>query len=364
MSITDNEPNVLVIYYNENGDYASEHDDIKKQIIDKINPFNQGTIIKNHDFIFLCTQKSLSSTKDHMQHVIGEELKKPGSQYTLFSKIDATRPSNSSAWRLSKDSKFKNVRVRCWRNINIKKPLKIQENKLEEESYRCSKNSFINEYNSSKIVNTNVVTPTTQYLQIPLSDIKIKRYQYKRITEQNENSRKNGFGAIIVSLILEKEGKEYKYIICNYNFKNNLKYNIVNKIYNSQSNVDNLYISAISQENIITKYIKKNEYIPFSNIINKNKNINLVNNNVYFIQLSRYISSTDLILLIKNIKENLKNNITRENINKLNLNVIKGSETNYDYIVSKLIYYLSKSNYNSNNYNKIEDLFNFWNKIQ
>jgi hypothetical protein len=306
-----------------------------------------------------------------MQHVIGEELKKPGSQYTLFSKIDATRPSNSSAWRLSKDSKFKNVRVRCWRNINIKKPLKIQENKLEEESYRCSKNSFINEYNSSKIDN------------VSTSDVKIKRYQYKRITEQNENSRKNGFGAIIVSLILEKEGKEHKYIICNYNFNYNLKYklryNIVNKIYNSQSNVDNLYISAISQENIITKYIKKNEYIHFSNIINKNiplvnKNITLVNKNVYFIKLSRYISLNDLIFLIFSIKNNLKNNITKENINKLNLEIMKGLETNYDYIYYKLYYYssiLKNSNniYNnlknsSNIYNKIENLFNFWSKIK
>ena len=302
---------------------------------------------------------------------IGEELKKTGSQYTLFSKIDATRPSNSSAWRLSKDSKFKNVRVRCWRNIKIKKPLKIETNKLEEESYRCSNNSFINQYNSNKIVNTNVPTSNTQQY-LPLSDIKIKRYQYKRITEQDENSRKNGFGAIIVSLILEKEGKEYKYIICNYNYNlknNNLKNNILKNIENinkKQSNVDNLYISVISQENIITKYIKKNHFIPFSNIINKNKNINLVNNNLYFIQLSRYISLNDLILLINNIKKNFKNNnleITIENINKLNLKIMKGSETNYEYIERKLVNYLEsiKNNYN---HKIIEDLFNYWIKIK
>jgi hypothetical protein len=359
MNLIDDEPRVLVIYYNENGDYASENNDIKEQIIDKIDPFNQRNITQQCDFIFLCTQKSLSSTSDHMQHVIGEELKKPGSQYTLFSKIDATRPSNSSAWRISKDLKFKNVRVRCWRNINIKKPLKTEENNLEKKSYRCKNNSFINEYNYTNSSKTNVSSP----------DIKIKEYKYKRITEIDESKRKNGFGGIIVSLILEKEGKEYKYIICNYNLetnisklinpqqtnKDNQKNNISKILNNQKNNVDNLYISVISQKNIISKYIEKNKLIDIPSINNIISN----NNPIYSIELSKYIRLYDLIVLLHLLFVKKQININFIN----NFNIIKGLGSNFDYIYKNLNHYFYKISKNDRYYDTINYYMRYFNSL-
>jgi hypothetical protein len=200
LDINKNPPKVLVINYDEKGDYASEHNDISNEIIRKI---NEETDIP-YDFIFLCTQKSLSSTKDHMQHVIGDEFKKENSKYELFSKIDATRPENSGFYRLSKDSKFKNVRIRCWKLKSIDTPQQIIKNDLIKDSYRCNKKSFENQY-SFKLRNTN---NETQYSNNSYSNnlqknnsqnnnsqkINIVGYQYKRITYgRNSNfNRKNG----------------------------------------------------------------------------------------------------------------------------------------------------------------------------
>jgi hypothetical protein len=188
-----NAPRVLVINYDENGDYAKNHPQAKEAILQQIRS-------KTWDFIFLCTQKSLSNlislSADTMQHVIGEEIKKNSdfSDYTLFSKIDATRPVNSKKVIFSNDKKFRNVRIRCWRNVKIPIPSYFNEMALKSTSYKGTEDSLENNYNTLQTINT---TPYNK-------DIRIVRYKYKRITNKDESSRQKGEGAIIVSLILER----------------------------------------------------------------------------------------------------------------------------------------------------------------
>jgi WD40 repeat protein len=329
--IKKNPPKVLVINYNENGDYASEHKDFANKIISKINE----KIDIPYDFIFLCTQKSLSSTKDHMQHVIGDELKKENSKYELFSKIDATRPENSGFYRLSKDSKFKNVRIRCWKLKSIDTPEQIIKNNLIKDSYRCNKKSFENKY-SFKLQNTNNKTEYTQSNNSQSNNsqsnnsqsnnsqnnnsqsnnsqsnnsqkINIVGYQYKRITYgRNSNiNRKNGRGSIIVSLILEKEGINYQYIIYNYDliisklndnnklsFLNTLKKMNVNKIDNNNKkikiNVENLFISCVSKNSIINKYLSKGDEYSIPSILSIPSIGDNISNSLFSVQINENV---------------------------------------------------------------------------
>jgi hypothetical protein len=277
-------PRVLVINYNEDGDYASEHEKEKNQILSKIGNYESTNPPKEPwDFIILCTQKSLSSTEDHMQHVIGDILTKNKNPiYELFSKLDATRKANSSFMRITKDSKFRNVRVRCWKLKQIHTPPKMVY--LSKESYHTSPNSYENSLYNFQADDNDIDDKTP-------NKVNIIKYNYRRCTnsEDNPNIRKQGDGAIIINIGLKKNGAYYEYIICNYDspkilldsyiiptnnsqeskkelsdIKNraekpfrNLGQNMIKR--NSMTSMENIFISYISTNSIIYKYIKKEE---------------------------------------------------------------------------------------------------------
>jgi hypothetical protein len=301
-------PKVLILNYDENGSYAKNHQQSKGDIIDKINE-------EEWDLVILCTQKSLSNlisiSADTMQHVIGEEMKNNielNNTYKLFSKIDATRPENSKKIIFSNNKKFRSVRVRCW--INYKTvfiPSKINQDFIKSTSYKSTNNSFENYY------------VTDNYNNSQISDkIKLVKYQYKRLTEEDDIKRQKGEGAIIVSFILKKGKEKYQYVVCNYdstsinlssldenilvqeskkeyfkqllNKDNNKKNrkdknkivnlskptNIVAAItpnkfirYNKKVNIDNLFLSYLSCNSIVYEYLKKNNDPSFYNSLLK-----------------------------------------------------------------------------------------------
>ena len=321
-----NAPKVLVINYDEKGDYAKNHQNAKESILTKIRDGN-GT----WDFIFLCTQKSLSNlislSADTMQHVIGEEIKKNQEfrNYTLFSKIDATRPLNSKKVIFSNDKKFRNVRIRCWRNVNIPMPCNVNEMELKSTSYKGTENSIENMYNTGESNNT-----------LTGNDVRIVRYKYKRITVNEKTLIKKGEGAIIVSLTLEKNDqkdnkiKKYQYIICNYDspnikldtilqnkasnvnktnqegvqsyFKplvNNMPINTIPKTsstgqkYKTKINIDNLFLTYVSCDSIVYKYLKiEGDPSFYSCLWAKNKRLETTNGITHNLTLEQINSKT------------------------------------------------------------------------
>jgi hypothetical protein len=330
--MSSNAPKVLVINYDEKGDYAKNHEDAKESILTKI---RSGT----WDFIFLCTQKSLSNlislSADTMQHVIGEEIKKNqefSDNYTLFSKIDATRPLNSKKVIFSNDKKFRNVRIRCWRNINIQMPRNVNEMALKSTSYKGTENSIKNMYNTDE-----------RYNQLTGNDVRIVRYKYKRITGNDDLQRKRGDGAIIVSLTLEKynqknkKEEKYQYIICNYDspriklgniskneassvnqstkdgvesyFKplvNNMPINTIQKTssalqkYNTKINIDNLFLTYVSCDSIVYKYLKiEGDPSFYSCLWAKNKRLETTNGKTHNLTLEQINDSSKGV----NVKE-------------------------------------------------------------
>ena len=318
--MSSNAPKVLVINYDEKGDYAKNHEDAKESILTKI---RSG----KWDFIFLCTQKSLSNlislSADTMQHVIGEEIKKDqelSDNYTLFSKIDATRPVNSKKLIYSDDKKFRNVRIRCWRNNNIPMPNNINENSLKSTSYKGTENSFENIYNTGE-----------KDSNLTGNDVRIVRYKYKRITGDDELQRKRGEGAIIVSLTLEKynqknkKEEKYQYIICSYDspriklgnilknkannvntstkegvesyfqpLVNNMPINTIPKTsstgqkYKIKINIDNLFLTYVSCDSIVYKYLKiAGDPSFYSCLWGKNKRLKTTNGETHNLTLEQ-----------------------------------------------------------------------------
>jgi len=200
-----NPPRVLVINYDEEGNYASNHDDEKNNILSKIGKYESDDLPKEPwDFIFLCTQKSLSSTKDHMQYVINkiigyDKKSNNNSIYELFSQLNATRKANTSFMRITKDSKFKNVSLTCWKLRTIFTPNKMVY--LSKESYHCNPNSYVNDLNYFIQADDNDIDDVNPNV------VNIIKYKYKRITNSEENStvRKDGDGAIIICIGLKKK---------------------------------------------------------------------------------------------------------------------------------------------------------------
>ena len=352
--MSSNAPKVLVINYDEKGDYAKNHEDAKESILAKIRS-------DTWDFIFLCTQKSLSNlislSADTMQHVIGEEIKKNpvfSDNYTLFSKIDATRPLNSKKVIFSNDKKFRNVRIRCWRNVNIPMPTTVNEMALKSTSYKISEESNENMYNTPE--SSNGLTG---------NDVRIVRYKYKRITGNDDLQRKRGDGAIIVSLTLEKynqrnkkeEKKEkYQYIICNYDspriklgniskneassvnqittkgvqnyfepLVNNMPINTIPKTsstgqkYKKKINIDNLFLTYVSCDSIVYKYLEiQGDPSFYSCLWGKNKRLKTTNGITHNLTLEQINSKTvtNSYQQVQKTGSTLSNKVSSETTNK------------------------------------------------
>jgi hypothetical protein len=102
--MSSNAPKVLVINYDENN--QSPDKDKVDEIIRKL---------KDVDIFILTTQDSPSGTDSHIHHSIKEQIKNNQllQKYELFSKIDATRKSNSDFGFFKN---LYNVRTRIWIN--------------------------------------------------------------------------------------------------------------------------------------------------------------------------------------------------------------------------------------------------------
>jgi len=322
-----NPPRVLVINYDEEGNYASNHDDEKNNILSKIGKYESDDLPKEPwDFIFLCTQKSLSSTKDHMQYVINkiigyDKKSNNNSIYELFSQLNATRKANTSFMRITKDSKFKNVSLTCWKLRTIFTPNKMVY--LSKESYHCNPNSYVNDLNYFIQADDNDIDDVNPNV------VNIIKYKYKRITNSEENStvRKDGDGAIIICIGLKKNGVYYDYIICNYDSpkmklgESNIPTNNSQKsIYRNSiespfrplgdskgrggiihiyplTPIQNLFISYLSRNSIIYKYINgktltniHEQKAPIYNLLwNKTKRVTTNNSKIYGLTLEQIV---------------------------------------------------------------------------
>jgi hypothetical protein len=201
-------PKVLVINYNENN--QSPDKDKVNEIINKI---------KDNDIFILTTQYSPSGTDSHIHHSIKDQIKNNPllQKYELFSKIDATRKSDSEYGFFKK---LYNVRTRIWIN--------------KETVYKSFIKNFSNNKFTSKIVLNNPKTYENYNTSVGTNRIKnsngdstilnsnlirIEDYTFRRITSQN----KNGDGSIMISIsLLGKDNNTYQYIVCNLNPKGSL----------------------------------------------------------------------------------------------------------------------------------------------
>jgi hypothetical protein len=392
-----NLPKVLILNYDENGDYAKNHIQSKNDIMAKIND-DGGT---SWDLIILCTQKSLSNLvsvssymhADTMQHVIGEEMKKNNqlnNTYKLFSKIDATIPANSKKIIFNKDKKFRNVRVRCWINVNVLIPKDINTKFLKSTSYKSNNNSFENYY----------VTDNHNNSQIN-DKIKLVKYQYKRLTQSDITKRQEGEGAIIVSFILKKGTEKYQYVVCNYDSKLIKEYlnqeyeyyeplireyfkklvnkdnkehrQVKNKIVNLEPttkkiNIDNLFLSYLSCNSIVYKKLQINDDASFYNCfwnnkmsINNIKNYNLSLEQITDRDISQSVSEPEpLYQPLSQKKVHPENN----NISQQNKNIVSKYDDLTKVIKKVLFYYYVILKQKSNQLKNInKDIVNFYLKI-
>jgi hypothetical protein len=274
---------ILLINYDENHELIRDDN-----TINAINSFGDKIISKSPYLIIITTQNSLSRTDKHFQHILGEKLKMRG--YRVFSKIDATRPRNSSSISniFSLKSKPYNVRTRIY--YDPKKVIFIDEKLmlLNSKSYFIDKDKYTNRYNSNNLRDkhdfekNNDKILITNYDKILITNYKVRRYT-------NINSGKEGTGKIIFILMFKSEGEEYKLIIsnnCNYNEN---KYNPNNP--NNAKNISNI------QDNKIR--------IIYNTVPSKIHKLD--NNEIMTIQLN-----------------NLKQNILKDNINTIidNTNII------------------------------------------
>ena len=290
-------PSFFVINYNESGTSAGKYRSIKEKIMNSLVTID-GKI--KYDIVCVNTQESNSGTKNHMQHYLIDSMDQIG--YEPLMKVDGTRKNDTSMFAFRDEDKFIGVRTRFYISKTINKPESIKN--LYKESY-VSPSSFKNTYNSG-ILNTK---------ENKTGKIQIKRIQYIRLSDEDKNKRKAGHSSIIISIIIQKNGVLYRYIICNYHSNelnntikiNKLKIMAQNDISNIDLKPDYTFLSFVSQDIIKFKFIdntntSKNQIY---NITNSSKNV-LPVYNIFFSQLfrSNYIP-IKIKLLIKSIIDNL-----------------------------------------------------------
>lgn len=280
------EPKVLVINYDENN---QQPPDQKK--IDEI--FSKIELI-SPDIFILTTQNSLSGTDSHIQHSIRDKINKSKSRkyfrsntklelllkkYNLFSKIDATRKSNSNLGFFSSEKPY-NVRTRIW--INSKTVYQgftknFSANKYTSATVKANPSSSEN-YNTS--VGTTRFDNSVERVYYN-SKIKIEDYSYKRTTAIGEDGKK-GNGSIMISIcLIGVDQKYYQYIIGNINSKGSLEKNV--------AGTKQVFFDMIKEGNVIRYLSTQNReekfrgqifilYISKNNCLYKKIEDNTVNN--------------------------------------------------------------------------------------
>ena len=398
-------PIVLVINYNENN---QPPDEIKlNEILNKIKSHNP-------DIFILTTQNSRSGTNSHIHHSVKEKIENSKKRkylrsntdielllkkYNLFSKIDATRKSNSNLGFFNSVKPY-NVRTRIWIN--------------SETVYQgFTKNFSANKYTSTTVkanpsssenYNTSVGTDRFNNSAIPAfynSKIKIEDYSYRRTTV-NGNNGKNGNGSIMISIcLIGVDKKYYQYIIGNINPKGSIQINAneTQKIffdmieegnvirYLSTQNTEQkfrgqIFILYISKDNCLYKKIEDNtvnNITTLSTIKNLNDKKIIDEKSLKFFQMDNVSKINTIMTTIKTNFGILKTNIQRilihcdKPITKKSINTfISGNNTSLvkHYILQKFSFdsilkdleYMKKYIDDKNLKNEYKDLYESINK--
>jgi hypothetical protein len=282
------EPIVLVINYDENN--KSPNQNKIDEIIFKIQSINP-------DIFILTTQNSVSGTDSHIQHSIRDKINNSKTRkffrsntelelllkkYNLFSKIDATRKSNSKLGFFNAVKPY-NVRTRIWINSETVYQGFTKNFSANKYTSKIVKNNPSANYNTNTSVGTNRINNT---IERPFynSKVKIEDYSYKRITASGENGKK-GHGSIMISICLVGiDQKKYQYIIGNINPKGNFQTNA--------AGTKQVFFNMIQEGNVIRYLSSQNTQTKFKGKI--------------FIL---YISKDNC--LYKKIEDNTVNNITK-----------------------------------------------------
>ena len=239
---------ILLINYDENHELITDDN-----TINTINSFGDKIISKSPYLIIVTTQNSLSRTNKHFQHILGEKLKMEG--YKVFSKIDATRPKNSSSISniFSLKPKPYNIRTRIYYHPEKVNFIDDKLMLLGSKSYFIDKDTYMNKYNSNNIADNiigkydfaknNIADNIIDKYDFAKNNDKILITNYKARRYTDIKSSKEGTGKIIFVLIYIFDGKEYKLIISNNcNFDSHYGDNI--------SNIDNIYNNTINQNKV------------------------------------------------------------------------------------------------------------------
>jgi hypothetical protein len=213
--------------------------------------------------LVVCTQNSKSCTKDHFQHMIKTMLLEDKSLKDLgihlIDKADATSTSNSSSFSCARkifgDKPF-NCRTRVYGNRLLISP----------------------EYkeNTGKVIKNNTYIKSIPIEKIPDYNCAYVQKCQKRII----NIQSQGVGGILFDILLKntKTRKSQRFVICNSNLPLDQSDNILQKLTETQININNgnkleydLEIIMASPEGYINKKFKvsNNKKEVFSNIKKK-----------------------------------------------------------------------------------------------
>jgi len=347
----DKNPEFLIISFNEEAQQYNFNDiqDIVKKIYEE-----------KPKFIFVCTQESKSSGKEHFQHVLGEILKNRNKKNNIELLIQNMLKENKKN-KLTKTTynlltKFnasgiisgnKNVRTRLYYESSIglikanKSPIlnlntepiitnKNEENMTNTESLdkQPSLNYYIKSLETKKSTQSGLgsITEKTLYKgsiftkldiiknNIPFKIIVINSHLfYKKNKNTGLDKRKKEFSDLIKEFNLVKLWKEgYNIFFCgdlnfrlfSYNANKNINYNEVStKIINNYANNISIY-----KENFTNNHKENNELYTYLNNMYMSKDLNLNERNFY-LELLSSIEIIGLHLTSKYFSERNNKNI-------------------------------------------------------
>jgi hypothetical protein len=248
------------------------------------------------DLIVCSVQNSLSCTTDHLEHhlmgSIFDDLKKNNKypmNYSLVSKVEATKKSNSSQTSclstiLNNSKKPFNCRVRIYGN-NDTMDFKFKNEDFKEKSISSH---FSNNSNYNRSITEFNGEP-------PIGKFYIKDIEYRRVNEGN------GYGGILhlitvaIKYNINDEPVLYQYMFVNYNIENE-KSKILDRLESVNINNPSILSNPFEIFMITLKDIKTRKFYPGENknifkvkngkkLINKNKINHTPNNKNSFQEL-------------------------------------------------------------------------------
>jgi hypothetical protein len=268
-----NEPQFLIINYDEKAQHFSSVEDYKNIIKTII----QQIIIINPTVIVSCSQFSPSCliNGDHFQHhlniAIDEETKKKKIfSYSLISKVDATTEKKSSKMYCARklfDKKFvepNNVRTRIYGNNNELFVHLANKGFVKSVSGKFPQDSL---YNSRASPGFSSKSSSQKYY--------IKELSYRRI-----NGSDNGIGVITHNIVLSSfDNKDrYQNIFSNYNLTHK----------NLTTSTTNILKSMLSD-----RTIKANKSLEYDSL-NKERNNNLTKPDAKKNMLNKFLNENEL----------------------------------------------------------------------